>query len=238
MDFQKECLTRTELLIGSEAVEKLKDSRVAIFGIGGVGGYVCEALVRSGIGAFDIVDSDTVDVSNLNRQIIATQSAIGRSKVDVMRERMLDINPDVTVNVHPCFFLPENAGDFDFTQYDYVVDAVDTVKAKIGIIMGSHAADVPVISAMGAGNKLDPGRLKVADIYDTNVCPLARVMRREMRARGVNALKVVYSDEPPVTGDIKNDPAEGVRVTGSTAYVPAAAGLLIAGEVVRDLIGI
>ena len=236
MDFQKERLSRTELLIGEEGIKKLKGSRVAIFGVGGVGGYVCEALVRSGVGAFDLIDSDTVSVSNLNRQIIALGSTIGRAKVEVMKERMLDIDPDVDVTVHQCFFLPENADDFDFSKYDYVVDAVDTVKAKIGIIVRATEAGVPVISSMGAGNKLDPGRLRVADIYKTNVCPLARVMRREMRARGIERLKVVYSDEPPVEGEIKNDSYEGVRTTGSTAFVPAAAGLLIAGEVVRDLI--
>ena len=234
-DLQKERLSRTELLIGSEGIKRLKDSRVAIFGVGGVGGYVCEALVRSGVGSFDIIDSDTVSVSNLNRQIIALGSTVGRPKVEVMKERMLDIAPDAEVNARQCFFLPENAEDFDFSQYDYVVDAVDTVKAKIEIIVKATEAGVPVISSMGAGNKLDPGRLKVADIYKTNVCPLARVMRREMKARGIKSLKVVYSDEPPVSGEIKNDSSEGARVVGSTAFVPAAAGLMIAGEVVRDL---
>jgi len=235
-DLQKERLSRTELLIGSEGIKRLKDSRVAIFGVGGVGGYVCEALVRSGVGSFDIIDSDTVSVSNLNRQIIALSSTVGRPKVEVMKERMLDIAPDAEVNARQCFFLPENAEDFDFSQYDYVVDAVDTVKAKIEIIVKATEAGVPVISSMGAGNKLDPGRLKVADIYKTNVCPLARVMRREMKARGIKSLKVVYSDESPVSGEIKNDSSEGARVVGSTAFVPAAAGLMIAGEVVRDLI--
>jgi len=235
-DLQKERLSRTELLIGSEGIKRLKDSRVAIFGVGGVGGYVCEALVRSGVGSFDIIDSDTVSVSNLNRQIIALGSTVGRPKVEVMKERMLDIAPDAEVNARQCFFLPENAEDFDFSQYDYVVDAVDTVKAKIEIIVKATEAGVPVISSMGAGNKLDPGRLKVADIYKTNVCPLARVMRREMKARGIKSLKVVYSDESPVSGEIKNDSSEGARVVGSTAFVPAAAGLMIAGEVVRDLI--
>jgi len=175
-------------------------------------------------------------VSNLNRQIIALSSTVGRPKVEVMKERMLDIAPDAEVNARQCFFLPENAEDFDFSQYDYVVDAVDTVKAKIEIIVKATEAGVPVISSMGAGNKLDPGRLKVADIYKTNVCPLARVMRREMKARGIKSLKVVYSDESPVSGEIKNDSSEGARVVGSTAFVPAAAGLMIAGEVVRDLI--
>ncbi len=236
LDFQKERLSRTELLIGDEGIRKLKKSRIAVFGIGGVGGYACEGLVRSGVGAFDLIDSDTVNISNLNRQIIALNSTAGKYKVDVMKERMQDIDPDVDVTVHRCFFLPENADEFDFSQYDYVVDAVDTVKAKIEIIVQTKEAGVPVISAMGAGNKLDPGRLKVADIYRTSVCPLARVMRREMKARGIKSLKVVYSDEPAVIGEIKKDSTEGAGVVGSTAFVPAAAGLMIAGEVVRDLI--
>ena len=220
--------SRTELLIGEEAVTKLSGRRVAVFGVGGVGGYVCEALVRSGVGAFDLIDADAVSISNLNRQIIATESTIGRSKVSVMKERMLDINPAVKVEAHECFFLPENADRFDFSRYDYVVDAVDTVAAKIEIIMRAKASDVPVISAMGAGNKLDPGRFKVADIYDTKVCPLARVIRREMRNRNVDSLKVVYSEEPPIK--------TGSDITGSTAFTPAAAGLMIASEVVKDLI--
>ena len=235
MEFQKERLSRTQLLIGSDGINKLKESRVAVFGVGGVGGYACEALVRSGVGAFDLIDSDTVSVSNLNRQIIALGSTVGRPKVEVMKERMIDIDPDVRITTHQCFFLPENADDFDFSQYDYVIDAVDTVKAKIEIIVKATEAGVPVISAMGAGNKLDPGGLKVADIYRTSVCPLARVMRRELRARGIENLKVVYSDEPPVENAIKNDSEDGVRTTGSTAFVPAAAGLMIAGEVVKDL---
>lgn len=207
---------------------KLSGRRVAVFGVGGVGGYVCEALVRSGVGAFDLIDADAVSISNLNRQIIATESTIGRSKVSVMKERMLDINPAVKVEALECFFLPENADRFDFSRYDYVVDAVDTVAAKIEIIMRAKASDVPVISAMGAGNKLDPGRFKVADIYDTKVCPLARVIRREMRNRNVDSLKVVYSEEPPIK--------TGSDITGSTAFTPAAAGLMIASEVVKDLI--
>ena len=223
-----ERFSRTELLIGEEAVTKLSGRRVAVFGVGGVGGYVCEALVRSGVGAFDLIDADTVSISNLNRQIIATESTIGRSKVSVMKERMLDINPAVKVEALECFFLPENADRFDFSRYDYVVDAVDTVAAKIEIIMRAKASDVPVISAMGAGNKMDPGRFKVADIYDTKVCPLARVIRREMRNRNVDSLKVVYSEEPPIK--------TGSDITGSTAFTPAAAGLMIASEVVKDLI--
>ncbi|MCR5354402.1 MAG: tRNA threonylcarbamoyladenosine dehydratase [Lachnospiraceae bacterium] len=236
--------TRTALLLGQEAVEKLQGSRVAIFGVGGVGGYVCEALVRSGVGAFDLIDKDVVDVTNLNRQIIATQSTVGRPKVEVMRERMLDINPEVLVNVRECFFLPENATDFDFANYDFVVDCVDTVTAKIQIIMQAKEAGVPVISSMGAGNKMDASRFKVADIYKTNVDPLARVMRRELKKRGVKKLTVVYSDEEPMTpvGDAHSpesavEPEGRVKQTpGSVAFVPGAAGLIIAGEVVRQLI--
>ncbi|MBQ2089243.1 MAG: tRNA threonylcarbamoyladenosine dehydratase [Lachnospiraceae bacterium] len=238
--------TRTALLLGQEAVEKLQGSRVAIFGVGGVGGYVCEALVRSGVGAFDLIDKDVVDVTNINRQIIATQSTVGRPKVEVMKERMLDINPDVQVNIHECFFLPDNAHEFDFSRYDFVVDCVDTVTAKIQIIMQAKEADVPVISSMGAGNKMDASRFKVADIYKTNVDPLARVMRRELKKRGVKKLTVVYSDEEPMTpiSDINSSdsekPAENAgrikQTPGSMAFVPGAAGLIIAGEVVRQLI--
>ena len=225
--------------MGEEALEKLARSRVAVFGIGGVGGYVCEALVRSGIGAFELVDMDTVSISNLNRQIIALESTIGRYKAEVMKERMLDINPSVRVSVRNCFFLPENADTFDFTGYDYVVDAVDTVTAKIAIILKAKEAGVPVISSMGAGNKLDPGRFKVSDIYKTSVCPLAKIMRHEMKKRGIKELKVVYSDETPIKRE-KDDNAcdDGKRVKqipGSCAFVPAAAGLVIAGEVVREL---
>ncbi len=235
----QERFKRTELLMGEEALEKLARSRVAVFGIGGVGGYVCEALVRSGIGAFELVDMDTVSISNLNRQIIALESTIGRYKAEVMKERMLDINPSVRVSIRNCFFLPENADTFDFTGYDYVVDAVDTVTAKIAIILKAKEAGVPVISSMGAGNKLDPGRFKVSDIYKTSVCPLAKIMRHEMKKRGIKELKVVYSDETPIKRK-KDDNAcdDGKRVKqipGSCAFVPAAAGLVIAGEVVREL---
>ncbi len=237
-----ERFARTGLLLGSDSIETLNSKRVAIFGIGGVGGYVCEALVRSGIGAFDLIDDDKVCLSNLNRQIIATESTVGKYKVDVMRDRMLDINPDVKVEIHKCFFLPENADDFNFADYDYVVDAVDTVTAKIEIIMRSQSAGVPVISAMGAGNKLDPGRLKIADIYKTDVCPLAKVMRRELKKRNVKKLKVVYSDEKPVqpvedmsAGEEQTLHSKRRSTPGSTAYVPAVAGLLIAGEIVKDL---
>ena len=219
---------RTELLLGKEAVEKLNKSRVAVFGIGGVGGYVCEALVRSGVGAFDLVDNDRVCASNLNRQIIATGSTIGRYKTDVMKERILDINSEAQVKIHRCFFLPENADEFPFEEYDYVVDAVDTVTAKIELVMKCREKGIPVISSMGAGNKLDASRFRVADIYETKVCPLAKVMRRELKKRGVEKLKVVYSEELPVNS---------VRdMVGSVAFVPPVAGLIIAGEVVKDLI--
>ncbi len=229
--------SRTRLLLGPDAMEALGKKRVAIFGIGGVGGYVCEALVRSGIGAFDLIDDDKVCLTNLNRQIIATRETIGKYKTDVMRDRMLAINPEVKVEIHRCFFLPENADDFPFHEYDYVVDAVDTVTAKIELIMRAKAAGVPIISAMGAGNKLDPGRFKIADIYDTKICPLARVMRRELKKRNIDSLKVVYSDEQPVTPTEKEVQQSTKRkaIPGSTAYVPAVAGLLIAGEIVNDL---
>jgi len=232
--------SRTEILFGHEAIERLKKSKVAIFGIGGVGGYVCEALVRSGVGHFVLVDNDTVCETNLNRQIIATEKTIGRYKVDVMEERMKEINSGVEVEARRCFFLPENAGDFDFGSYDYVVDAVDTVTAKIELIMRARKYNVPVISAMGAGNKLDPSRFKLADIYSTKVCPLARVMRRELKKRGVDRLKVVYSEEEPVTPEVSDEIAAGLSkkraIPGSNAYVPAVAGLILAGAVVEDLI--
>lgn len=226
-DKSLEQFSRTQMLLGQDAIELLNKKRVAIFGIGGVGGYVCEALVRSGIGAFDLIDSDKVSITNLNRQIIATHKTIGMYKVDVMKERMLDINPDVNVEIHRCFFLPENADDFSFQEYDYVVDAVDTVTAKIELILRAKKDGVPIISAMGAGNKLDPSRFKVADIYETTVCPLARVMRRELKKRDIESLKVVYSDETPIKTD--------ADFPGSTAFTPAAMGLIIAGEIVKDL---
>lgn len=222
---------RTRLLLGDEAVLRLREKRVAIFGIGGVGGYVCEALVRSGIGAFDLVDKDTVSLTNLNRQIIATRKTIGRYKAEVMKERMLEIRPDVEVRVHNCFFLPENAGEFDLKEYDYIVDAVDTVTAKIELVLRAREYGVPIISAMGAGNKKNPALFQVADIYETKICPLARVMRRELKKRGVEHLKVVYSTEPPVKPLVSGED----RTPGSLAFVPAAAGLVIAGEVVREL---
>ena len=245
--------SRTELLFGKEAMEKLAHSRVAVFGIGGVGGYVCEALVRSGVGAFDLIDDDKVCLTNLTRQIIATRSTVGKYKTDVMMERMKDINPDVEVQVHKCFFLPENADSFPFADYDYVVDAVDTVTAKISLVMKAQEAGVPIISSMGAGNKLDASAFRVADIYKTKVCPLAKVMRRELKKRGVKKLKVVYSEEQPTrpledmgiscrTNCIcppgaKHKCTERRDIPGSTAFVPSVAGLIIAGEVVKDLTG-
>ena len=231
--------TRTALLLGEEAMVKLSRSRVAVFGIGGVGGYAVEALARSGVGAFELIDRDVVSESNLNRQIIATHKTIGRGKTEVMEERIHDINPDAQVTQHRCFYLPETADQFDFSQYDYIIDAVDTITAKIEIILRAQQAGVPVISSMGAGNKLDPSKFEVADIYKTSVDPLARVMRRELKKRGVRKLKVVYSKEEPIRplGRIEADPEAGRKdVPGSAVFTPAAAGLLIASEVVKDLI--
>lgn len=225
---------RTELIFGKEALEKLARSRVAVFGIGGVGGYVVEALVRSGIGALDLIDNDTVAVSNLNRQIVATTKTIGRYKVDVAAERVNDINPDCIVKTYKTFFLPETAAQFDFSQYDYVVDAIDTVTGKIGLVLAAQTSGVPVISAMGAGNKTDPTAFEVADIYKTSVCPLAHVMRKELRKRGVKKLKVVYSKENP-TAPVATEGGRK-RIPGSTSFVPSVVGLIIAGEVVKDLI--
>ena len=228
--------SRTELLLGSEAIDKLNNSRVAVFGVGGVGGYVCEALVRSGVGAFDLIDNDRVSLTNINRQIIATHKTIGRYKTEVMMERMLDINPNVKVRVHNCFFLPENADDFPFEEYDYVVDAVDTVTAKLALVMKAQEKKVPIISSMGAGNKLDASAFMVADIYKTKVCPLAKVMRRELKKRGVEKLKVVYSEEIPMTPALSEECTEKRTTPGSVAFVPSVAGLIIAGEVVKDLV--
>lgn len=228
---------RIELLLGEEAVERLKNSRVAVFGVGGVGGYVAEALARTGVGTFDLIDKDTVSVSNINRQIIATHSTVGRVKVEVMKERILEINPEAEVHIHKCFFLPENASEFDFSKYSYVVDAVDTVTAKIELVMQAQKAGVPIISSMGAGNKLDPSKFEVTDIYKTSVCPLARVMRRELKKRDVKHLKVVYSTEKALEPKFDLSEKEGRRaVPGSVAFVPSAAGLIAAGEVINDLI--
>lgn len=235
---------RTEMLLGGETMEKLKNAHVAVFGVGGVGGYVAEALARSGVGRFDLIDNDTVALSNINRQIIATHSSVGKYKVDVMKERILDINPGAEVTVHKCFFLPENSSDFDFSKYTYIVDAIDTVTAKLELIVRADEAGVPIISSMGTGNKLDPTRLEVSDIYKTEVCPLARVMRTELKKRGIRKLKVVYSKEQP----IKNIKKEEKQITsentgrikdvpGSVAFVPSVAGLIIAGQVIMDIKG-
>ncbi len=219
---------RTELVLGADALEKLKNARVAVFGVGGVGGYVVEALARCGVGALDIFDKDTVAESNINRQIIALHSTVGLYKTDVMKARINDINPDCAVTAHRVFYTPDNAGGFDFSVYDHIVDAVDMVSAKIEIIVRAKAAGVPVISCMGTGNKLDPARLEVTDIYKTSVCPLARVMRAELKKRGVEGVKVVYSrEEPKKTGQ---------RTPGSISFVPPVAGFIIAGEVIKDLI--
>lgn len=228
---------RTELLIGKEGVNKLKNSRVAVFGIGGVGGYVVEALVRSGLGNIDIIDNDTVCSTNLNRQIIATTKTLGKDKVDVAEERILEINPEVKVTKYKTFYTPETADKFDFSKYDYIVDAIDTVVGKISLVEKSKEYNVPIICAMGAGNKMDPTKLEVADISKTSVCPLAKVMRQELKKRRIKKVKVVYSKELPIK------PAQSMEVTnkrqtpGSNAFVPAVAGLIIAGEVIKDLIG-
>ncbi len=228
--------SRTELLLGADGMEKLKNARVAVFGVGGVGGYAVEALVRSGIGEIDIFDNDTVALTNLNRQIIATHDTVGRYKVDVMKERALLINPDIKVNAHRCFYMPENAGEYDFSVYSYIVDAIDTVTGKIEIITRAAKANVPVISCMGAGNKLNAAMLEIADIYETSVCPLARVMRRELKQRGVKKLKVVYSKEEPIKPLPSDEQTEKRTVPGSVAFVPSVAGFIAAGEVVKDLI--
>lgn len=222
----EEPFSRTELLLGSGGMERLRSASVAVFGIGGVGGYAVEALARSGVGCLHLIDHDKISVSNLNRQIIATVSTLGRYKVDVAKERILDINPEVKVHIYRTFYMPETEGEFDFSKYDYVVDAIDTVTGKLALIMQAKQAGVPVISSMGAGNKLDASAFEVADIYQTSVCPLARVMRRELKKRGVQSLKVVYSKEQPVRSS---------RPPGSNAFVPAAAGLILAGEVVKEL---
>lgn len=249
IDNSKGRFGRMEMLLGGEAVERLQRARVAVFGIGGVGGYVAEALARSGIGAFDLIDSDKVAESNINRQIIALSSTIGRYKTDVMKERILEINPAAEVNVFHCFFLPENKDFFDFSSYSYVADAVDTVTAKIELAIQAQRYQIPVISSMGTGNKLNPAGFEVADIYETSVCPLARVMRRELKKRGIKGLKVVYSREEPISQERKEeDSISGKKdarekgkpslrpVPGSVSFVPPAAGLIMAGEIVKDII--
>ena len=233
--------SRTALLFGEEAMEKLKRSRVAVFGIGGVGGYCVEALARSGVGTLDLIDDDTVNLTNLNRQIIATYATLGMDKVDAARERILSINPEAVVHTHKTFYLPETAGEFDFAQYDYVVDAIDTVTGKLMLVQAAKEAGTRVISCMGAGNKLDPTAYEVADISKTSVCPLARIMRKELGRRGIKHLKVVYSKELALTPAPaeEEDSAHPKRQTpGSNAFVPAVAGLILAGEVVKDLAGI
>ncbi|MDR2043902.1 MAG: tRNA threonylcarbamoyladenosine dehydratase [Clostridium sp.] len=243
--------SRTQLLLGEEAMERLKNAKVAIFGIGGVGGYVAEALARSGVGAFDLIDDDKICLTNCNRQIIATRKTLGQDKVDVMKERILDIDPQAQVVAHKCFYLPETADEFDFSAYSYVVDAVDTVTAKIELVLRAQSAGTPIISCMGAGNKLDPTKLQVADIYTTSMCPLAKVMRRELKKRGVKKLKVVYSTEKPVRplqdlsiscrshcicpAGAKRKCTQRRDIPGSVAFVPSVAGLIIAGEVLKDL---
>ena len=226
---------RTAALLGDEGMEKLKNSHVAVFGIGGVGGYVIEALVRSGIGKIDIFDNDTVSMSNLNRQIIATRETVGRYKTEVIKERILSINPDIEVNAYNCFYMPDNSHMYDFTKYSYIVDAIDTVTGKIEIIMRANEAGVNVISSMGTGNKINASMLEVADIYKTSVCPLARVMRRELKNRGIKKLKTVYSKEEPKKCIIQEEGSKK-RAPGSVAFVPAAAGLIIAGEVIKDIV--
>lgn len=246
--------SRTQLLLGEEGMDKLAKAHVAVFGIGGVGGYVVEALVRSGVGTIDIFDDDKVCLTNLNRQLIATRKTVGKYKVEVMKERALSINPDVVINAHNCFYMPSNADEYDFSDYSYIVDAIDTVTGKLEIIMRAKALNIPVISCMGAGNKLDASAFEVADIYQTQMCPLARTMRHELKKRGVKKLKVVYSKEKPLR------PIEDMRIScrshcicppntarkctqrrdipGSTAFVPAVAGLIAAGEVIKDLAGV
>ena len=228
---------RLKLLLGAEAVDKLHECTVAVFGVGGVGGYVAEALARSGVGSFVLVDNDVVSLTNLNRQIIALHSTVGRPKVEVMAERIRDINPDAKVLVKQCFFLPETAGEFDFAEYDYVADCVDTVAAKVEIIARAKEAGVPVISSMGAGGKLHPEMFEVADISKTSVCPLAKAMRRELKKRNINNVKVVYSREEPIKNIVGGaaDPETGRHVPGSSAFTPSVAGLIMASEIVKDL---
>lgn len=227
---------RMEYLVGEAAVKRLHEKTVAVFGVGGVGGYVVEALARSGIGKFVLIDNDTVSITNINRQIIATHDTVGLYKVDVMKARILSINPNAIVETHTCFFLPENQDQFDFTSYDYVIDAIDTVAGKIALVLACQEVNTPIVSSMGAGNKLDPTRFEIADIYQTSICPLAKVMRSELRKRGVSKLKVVYSKEVPITPlSAPLEPNQRRSTPGSMAYIPSVAGLILAGEVVKDL---
>ncbi len=227
--------TRTEMLLGAENMEKLKNARVAILGLGGVGGHTVEALARSGIGHFTLFDSDTVAESNLNRQIIATLETLGKKKTEAMKNRILSINPSAEITTHDVFYLPENADDFDLSGYSYIVDAIDTVSAKLELAVRAQALGIPIISSMGTGNKLDPTQLKVCDIYQTSGCPLARVMRRELKNRGIKALKVVYSEETPIKPLFSENPDAKKQPPGSTAFVPSVAGLIIASEVIKDI---
>lgn len=231
-----EIFSRTEMLIGDVALAKLRNSRVAVFGIGGVGGYVAEALVRSGLGNIDLIDNDTVSESNINRQIIALHSSIGKMKTQVMSERLLDINPDLKIRIHNKFVLPENIDEFDFSEYDYVVDAIDTVSGKLAIIEKAYFLGKPVISSMGTGNKLEPTKFEITDINKTSVCPLARVMRYELKKRGVKKLKVLYSKEEPIKPTVQETTEKGKAVPGSISFVPSVAGLIIASQVIEDLI--
>ncbi|MDE6585396.1 MAG: tRNA threonylcarbamoyladenosine dehydratase [Clostridia bacterium] len=230
--------SRTELLLGKEAMEKLASSRVAVFGVGGVGGFTVEALARSGVGAIDIIDNDVVSLTNINRQIIATHKTVGKFKVDVAAERIAEINPDCKVTTYKIFYMPDTQGEIDFAKFDYIVDAIDTVTGKLTIIENAEKCGVPVISCMGAGNKLDPTAFEVADVYKTSVCPLAKVMRRELKKRGIKKLKVVYSKEEPIAPVGENTETGAKRIPGSTAFVPSVAGLIIAGEVIKDLINV
>ena len=235
----KEQFSRTQILLGEEAVEKLKNARVAVFGIGGVGGYTVEALARCGVGNLDLIDSDTVSVSNINRQILATHSTVGMLKVDAAKARILDINPECHVRTYPIFYLPDTAQQFDFTAYDYIVDAIDTVTGKLQLVERAVAAGTPIICSMGTGNKLDPAAFMVSDISKTSMCPLARIMRKELKKRGINHLKVVYSQEEALTPDVDEEELKRTgkrQIPGSVAFVPGAAGLILAGEVVKDLI--
>lgn len=238
----KEQFIRTAMLLGEESIDRLQTKRVAVFGIGGVGGHVVEALARSGVGALDLIDNDVVSVSNINRQIIATYDTVGRYKTEVMKERILSINPECKVTIYNTFYLPEERDKFPFTEYDYIVDAIDTVTAKIDLAVLSQELSIPLISSMGTGNKLDPSQFEITDIYKTSVCPLAKVMRKELKERGVNKLKVIYSKEEarkplPLEEEAQSETKR--RATpGSTAFVPAVAGLMIAGEVIRELAGV
>lgn len=233
--------SRTEMLLGSDAMDKLRNARVAVFGLGGVGGYIVEALARSGVGALDIIDNDTVSITNLNRQIVAVEGTVGMPKTEAAKMRIMQINPDCKVTAYNTFYMPENSSDFDFTKYDYIADAIDTVTAKIELVMNANKCGTPIICSMGTGNKLNPAELEVADIYKTSVCPLARIMRYELKRRGIKKLKVVYSKEMPIvpTGaaaeKCRAESTGKKNVPGSTAFVPAAAGMIIASEIVKDI---